>query len=78
MEWLGLPIVYVEQFTVADERRGLMLRYYSPAACLYRDLHMAKGNYRDYLKGPTIWIKEYFYVLRPLLAIEWIEQGWGH
>lgn len=24
-----------------------------------------------------MWIKKYFYVLRPLLAIKWIEQGLG-
>ena len=24
-----------------------------------------------------VWIKKYFYVLRPLLAMIWIERGWG-
>ena len=38
---------------------------------------MAQGNYRDYLKGPVVWIKKYFYVLRPILAIDWIERGLG-
>ena len=77
MEWLGSPIVYLEEFTVADQMRDLMSRYYSPVACLYHYLHMARGNYRDYLKGPMVWVKKYFYVLRPLLAIKWIEQGSG-
>ncbi|GAG17197.1 unnamed protein product, partial [marine sediment metagenome] len=77
MEWLGSPIVYLEEFTVADQMRDLMSRYYSPVACLYHYLHMARGNYRDYLKGPMVWVKKYFYVLRPLLAIKWIEQGLG-
>jgi hypothetical protein len=30
MEWLGSPIVYLEVFTVADQMRDLMWRYYSP------------------------------------------------
>jgi len=77
MEWLGSPIVYLEEFTVAEQMRDLMSRYYSPVACLYHYLHMARGNYRDYLKGPMVWVKKYFYVLRPLLAIKWIEQGLG-
>lgn len=77
MEWLKSPIIYLEKFTVADQMRDLMSRYYSPVVCLYHYLHMARGNYRDYLKGPTVWIKKYFYVLRPLLAIKWIEQGLG-
>ena len=77
MEWLGSPIVYWEEFTVAEKMRELVSEYYSPVACLYHYLHMAQGNYRDYLKGPTVWLKKYFYVLRPLLAINWIEQGLG-
>jgi predicted nucleotidyltransferase len=77
MEWLGSPIVYVERFTVADMMRDLLTRHYSPAACLYHYLHMAQGNYREYLKGSTVWVKKYFYVLRPILAIQWIERGLG-
>jgi uncharacterized protein len=38
---------------------------------------MAKGNIREYLHGETVWRKKYFYVLRPLLAMRWIEQGRG-
>ena len=77
MEWLGSPIVYGEPLTVAGQMRDLMSRYYSPVACLYHYLHMARGNYRDYLKGARVWVKKYLYVLRPLLAIRWIEQGLG-
>jgi predicted nucleotidyltransferase len=35
---------------------------------------MAQGNYREYLRGDVVWLKKYFYVLRPLLAIRWIEE----
>jgi predicted nucleotidyltransferase len=38
---------------------------------------MAKGNYREYLQSPTVKLKKYLYVLRPLLACQWIEQGRG-
>jgi len=38
---------------------------------------MARGNYREYLKGDVVWIKKYFYVLRPILAMNWIARGWG-
>ncbi len=77
MEWLGSPIVYLEKFTIVARMRNLMSKHYSPVACLYHYLHMAQGNYRDYLKGPVVWIKKYFYVLRPILAINWIERGLG-
>jgi len=42
---------------------------------MYHYFHMAQGNYREYLQGEQVWIKKYFYVLRPLLAIRWLE---GH
>ena len=57
--------------------RELLPDYYSPTACLYHYLHMARGNYREYLKGDVVWIKKYFYILRPILAINWIERAWG-
>jgi uncharacterized protein len=44
---------------------------------MYLYLHMAQGNCREYLRGEVVWVKKYFYVLRPLLAIRWIEQGRG-
>jgi hypothetical protein len=36
---------------------------------------MASGNYREYLKTETVKTKKYFYVLRPLLACEWIRRN---
>jgi predicted nucleotidyltransferase len=77
LEWLGSPIVYREQYSAAASMRGLLPDYYSPTTCLYHYLHMAQGNFREYLKGDVVWIKKYFYVLRPLLAMNWIERGWG-
>jgi predicted nucleotidyltransferase len=77
IEWLGSPVVYWDEFTIAARMRELVSKYFSPVACLYHYLHMAQGNYRDYLKGPEVWIKKYFYVLRPILAINWIERGMG-
>ncbi len=38
---------------------------------------MAQGNYRQYLQGDIVWVKKYFYVLRPVLACRWIESGYG-
>lgn len=33
---------------------------------------MARTNYRTYLKGEEVRLKKYFYVLRPILAAQWI------
>ncbi len=77
LEWLGSPIVYLERGSVVDQMRQIAKDYYSPSACLFHYLHMARGNYRDYLQGDTVWVKKYFYVLRPILAMNWIEKGLG-
>lgn len=77
LEWLDSPITYQEKFTVVAQMRELAKTYYSPSACIYHYLHMAQGNIREYLKGERVWVKKYFYVLRPILAINWIEQGYG-
>jgi predicted nucleotidyltransferase len=77
LEWLGSPIVYLEQCAAAENMRGLLPDCYSSTACLHHYLHMARGNYREYLKGDMVWIKKYFYVLRPILAMIWIERGLG-
>jgi uncharacterized protein len=77
LEWLGSPIVYRETGTFASQLRTLSKEYYSPTSCIYHYLHMARGNYKDYVRGEDIRIKKYFYLLRPILAIKWIEQGCG-
>lgn len=73
LEWLGSPIVYVDTGLLGRLRR-IADGAYSATACTYHYLHMARGNVREYLKGDEVWIKKYFYVLRPLLAIRWIER----
>ena len=77
VEWLRSPIVYREVTSVPEKLRGLAAEYYSRPAALYHYLHMARGNYREYLRGPVVWVKKYFYVLRPLLAVRWIERDLG-
>lgn len=74
LEWLGSPIVYQDCFGLAERLRQLMRESFSPLSCLHHYLHMAKGNYRDYLRGETVRVKKYFYVLRPILACAWIEK----
>lgn len=77
LEWLVSPIVYREKSGTAEKLRTLAEQYHSPRACAYHYLHMAQGNFREYLKGQEVWTKKYLYVLRPLLAIQWIERGLG-
>jgi predicted nucleotidyltransferase len=77
MEWLSSPIVYREVGPSAHKLRQLAADFYYPTKCSYHYLRMAQTNYRQYLKGPDVWMKKYFYVLRPLLAVLWIERDLG-
>lgn len=77
LEWLGSPIVYRERTSAAAALRRLAARCCSPRACAFHYLHMAKGNYRSYLQDDSVRLKKYLYVLRPLLAVRWIERGLG-
>ncbi len=77
LEWLHSPIVYIDRYGLAARLRALLPEYYSPSACRYHYLHMASGNFRRYLEGETVAWKKYLYVLRPLLAVRWIDEGRG-
>lgn len=74
LEWLQSPIRYHEPYSTAERIRTLSQAAFSPKSCMFHYLHMAKGNYREYLQGDTVRVKKYFYVLRPLLACGWIEK----
>ena len=74
-EWFSSPIIY-QSSAFADQFRPIMQKYFSSKAGLWHYLHMAEGNYRDYLRGKMVRAKKYFYVLRPILACKWIlEKG---
>lgn len=75
LEWLFSPIVYLENSPAIAELREIARHLYSSAGLYYHYYHMANGNYRQYLKDkPEIILKKYLYVLRPLVALLFLEQ----
>lgn len=74
MEWLSSPILYKEAGGIASALRKLSTNYFDPKNCLHHYLHMAEGNFREYLQTDLVRTKKYFYVLRPVLACQWIEK----
>lgn len=70
-EWFSSPVIYKEA-PFADEFRSVMRGYYSSKRGLSHYLSMARNNFREYLRGETVKAKKYFYVLRPVLACQWI------
>ena len=75
LEWLSSPIIYKEPGKIAQQLRRAVTEFYSPISAFHHYLHMAQGNNREFLKGELVRVKKYFYVLRPLLAIRWIENS---
>jgi len=73
-EWLQSPIVYRKHDAFYDIFRRAVEPYFSGIGGVYHYLHMAKNNFREYLKKDRVKLKKYFYVLRPVFCCLWIEK----
>lgn len=74
VEWIQSPIVYSEFGDFARLARKMLPAVYSCVSGVHHYRSMAKTNYRGYLKSELVPLKKYFYVLRPLLAVRWLER----
>lgn len=70
-EWNNSPIVYKTTNKWVEIQTEIN-NYFSAKSGLYHYLSTANSNYREFLKGETVKLKKYFYVIRPLLACKWI------
>ncbi len=77
LEWLQSPIVYTQVPEAVEQIRALMPEFYSSVSCMYHYLHMAERNFNAYTNDDDVWLKKYFYILRPILACRWIERDLG-
>jgi len=73
VEWIQSPIVYERTGTFHAKARELLPQVYSIESGIYHYRSMAKTNYRGYLRTEHVPLKKYFYVLRPLLSVRWLE-----
>jgi len=73
VEWVQSPIQYMTSSGFAQAARELLPSVYSCERGIYHYRSMAKTNYRGYLRADLVPLKKYFYALRPLLAVRWIE-----
>jgi uncharacterized protein len=74
VEWIQSPIKYIESGGFAEGARRQLPEVYSTESGIYHYRSMAKTNYRGYLRADSVPLKKYFYVLRPLLSVRWIER----
>lgn len=70
-EWNSSPIIYrtTEEW---QSLNGLINDCFCSRPGAWHYLSMAKRNFREFLQGEEVRLKKYFYVLRPILACEWI------
>ncbi|WP_454834627.1 nucleotidyltransferase domain-containing protein [Pseudomonas lini] len=74
VEWVQSTIIYEHSGSFHERAKELLPLVYSVESGIYHYRSMAKTNYRGYLQGPQVPLKKYFYVLRPLLSVRWLEQ----
>ncbi len=70
-EWNNSPVIY-KTTDEWQEISRIIAEYFSSKSGLWHYLSMAKSNYRGYLRTEQVKLKKYFYVLRPILACQWI------
>lgn len=74
LEWLESPTIYREVGTLATRLRLLSGSSVNLTALCYHYSHMARRNAREYIRADQVRLKKYLYVIRPLLAIQYIEK----
>lgn len=74
VEWIQSPIKYIEVGGFAEGARKFLPEVYTQESGIYHYRSMAKSNRNRYLRAEMVPLKKYFYVLRPLLAVRWIQK----
>lgn len=74
VEWIQSPLIYLQRGAFLDGSRALTNDVYSVESGMYHYRSMAKTNFRGYLQNDLVPLKKYFYVLRPLLSVRWLER----
>ena len=73
-EWIQSPIRYIERGGFGTAARALLPQVYSIESGMYHYRSMAKTTERAYLRDDQVSLKKYFYALRPLLSVLWLER----
>lgn len=72
-EWLQSPICYQSNLDLR-KYQNILDPFFSPITACHHYLSICRNTMGHSLTGPSVKIKKYFYMLRPLLAAAWIER----
>lgn len=77
-EWFDSPVVYQQNTAWRNEFETLASAWFAPIPVFHHYLSTARKNFADHLHGQAaqqkVRLKKYLYVLRPLLAAEWVRR----
>lgn len=74
LEWLESPVIYRES-PVVTELREYVRQHFAYPAVFYHYRQMARHNWHQYIKDKEqVLRKKYLYVLRPLIALCYLEE----
>ncbi len=76
-EWLNSPIVYRQEQESVQILKELAAKAFRSDSCSYHYHRMAVSSRSILMSGEKVKTKKYFYVLRPLMALRWIDRGLG-
>lgn len=75
-EWLVSPITYRDEGGVAERLRAIAMESYSLKALAHHYLSIAREKERRTVASKArVKAKKYVYVLRPLLALRWLDEN---
>lgn len=74
LEWLASPQVYRQHPAACHVLRDLAPAHFAGEAAYWHYLSVARKNYRGRKREQQLRLKKYLYVLRPLLAAQWLRR----
>lgn len=77
LEWLNSPIIYRQEKRSVALLKELASKAFRSDSCSYHYHRMALSSRSILMSGDKVKTKKYFYVLRPLMALRWIDRGLG-
>jgi len=73
-EWLSSNVVYISNDAATALLRRLEETFFNPVAVSHHYLSLARKKYNEIIGADTAKLKKYFYVIRPLVNVIYIEQ----
>ena len=74
LEWLRSPICYRQPYEAVQSLIGLAQHAFNPTTLMFHYYRTAKNNAREFLRGNTVSLKKYLYVVRCLVAVDWVRE----